>query len=83
MKRIQYHRYGGPELMRLEDFEPARPGLGEVRVRVRAAAANVMDWKIRNGLLRIMTGNSFPRGFGTDFAGVVEAVGGDVSRITP
>lgn len=40
MKRIQYHQYGGPEVMRLEDFEPTRPGSGEVLVRVRAAAAN-------------------------------------------
>jgi NADPH:quinone reductase-like Zn-dependent oxidoreductase len=31
VKRIQYHQYGGPEVMRLEDFEPAPPGAGEVR----------------------------------------------------
>jgi NADPH:quinone reductase-like Zn-dependent oxidoreductase len=56
MKRIQYHRYGGPEVMRFEDFEPARPRAGEVLVRVRAAAVNPYDWKIRNGEMKMMTG---------------------------
>ncbi|MFK0152089.1 NADP-dependent oxidoreductase [Streptomyces sp. NPDC090493] len=81
LKRIQYHRYGGPELMRYEDFEPARPGPGEVLVRVKAAAANPMDWKIRNGELKIMTGRKFPRGLGHDFSGVVAAVGDGVTRL--
>jgi NADPH:quinone reductase-like Zn-dependent oxidoreductase len=81
VKRIQYHHYGGPEVLRFEDFEPTRPGLGEVLVRVRAAAANPMDWKIRNGEMKIMTGRRFPRGVGHDFAGVVAAVGDGVTRL--
>ncbi|MET7701055.1 NADP-dependent oxidoreductase [Streptomyces sp. NPDC005485] len=82
MKRIQYHQYGGPEVMRFEDFEPRRPGSGEVRVRVRAAAANPMDWGLRGGHLKVMTGRKFPRGVGNDFAGVVEAVGDGVTRLS-
>lgn len=82
MKRIQYHRYGGPEVLGLEHFEPPRPGKGEVLVRVMAATANPMDWKIRNGEMRIMTGRAFPRGLGNDFAGVVEAVGAGVTRLS-
>jgi NADPH:quinone reductase-like Zn-dependent oxidoreductase len=81
VKRIQFHRYGGPEVLRLEDFEPARPDRGEILVRVKAAAANAMDWKIRNGEMRLMTGRGFPRGVGNDFSGVVEAVGGGVTRL--
>ncbi|MFG2952197.1 NADP-dependent oxidoreductase [Streptomyces sp. NPDC048291] len=81
LKRIQYHRYGGPEVMRCEDFEPARPGPGEVLVRVKAAAANPMDWKIRSGEMKIMTGRRFPRGLGHDFSGVVAAVGDGVTRL--
>jgi NADPH:quinone reductase-like Zn-dependent oxidoreductase len=81
MKRIQYHQYGGPGVMRFEDFEPTRPGPGEVLVRVKAAAANPMDWKIRNGEMKIMTGRKFPRGLGHDFAGVVAAVGTHVTRL--
>ncbi|MEU9450075.1 NADP-dependent oxidoreductase [Streptomyces sp. NPDC048277] len=81
MKRIQYHQYGGPEVMRLEDFEPVRPGKGEVLVRVRTAATNPMDWKIRGGAMKMLTGRSFPRAMGHDFAGVVEAVGEGVTRL--
>ncbi|MET0453901.1 MAG: NADP-dependent oxidoreductase [Mycobacterium sp.] len=81
MKRIQYHQYGGPGVMHFEDFEPARPGSGELLISVRAAAANPYDWKVRNGEMKIMTGRKFPRGLGYDFAGVVEAVGPDVTRL--
>lgn len=81
LRRVQYHRYGGPDVLRLEEFEPAAPGRGQVLVRVRAAAANAVDWKIRNGDLRPMTGRGFPRGMGHDFAGVVEAVGVGVTRL--
>ena len=80
VKRIQYHQYGGPEVMRLEEFQPARPGRGEVLVQVCAAAANPYDWKVRNGEMRLLTGRTFPRGLGYDFAGVVAAVGERVSR---
>lgn len=81
MKRLQYDRYGGPEVMRLAEFEPPPPGPGEVLVRVRAAAPNALDWKMRNGELRLVTGRSFPQGMGHDFAGVVEAVGAGVTRL--
>jgi NADPH:quinone reductase-like Zn-dependent oxidoreductase len=81
MKRVQYHHYGGPKVLRLEEFALAAPGRGQIRVRVRAAAANPMDWKIRSGELKMMTGRKFPRGLGHDFAGVVEAVGPNVTRL--
>lgn len=77
--RIQYHRYGGPEQMKLEPFTAPDPGKGEVRVQVRAAAVNALDWKIRNGDMTVVTGRRFPRGLGHDFAGIVDAVGGGVS----
>lgn len=81
MKRIQYHRYGGPEVLRLEEFEPRRPGRGEVLVRIVAAAANPLDFGVRSGRMRFITGRRFPRGFGHDFSGVVVAVGPGVTRL--
>ncbi len=81
LRRIQYHQYGGPEVMRLEAFEPRALGAEDVRVRVRAAAANPMDFGIRNGAMKAVTGRSFPRGMGYDFAGIVEAVGDGVTRL--
>lgn len=81
MRRLQYHRYGGPDVLALGDADTPTPGRGEVLVRVRAAAANAVDWKIRNGEMRPMTGGKFPRGVGHDFAGVIERVGEGVTRL--
>jgi NADPH:quinone reductase-like Zn-dependent oxidoreductase len=83
MKRLQYDKYGGPELVRLTSFTLPPPGADEVVVRVAAASINPVDWKIRSGQLKIMTGSKFPRAMGTDFAGTVEAVGSKVSRFKP
>ncbi|MEI7254851.1 NAD(P)-dependent alcohol dehydrogenase [Dickeya dadantii] len=83
MRRIQYDKYGGPERMRLEDFELAVPGKGEVAVQVRFAAINPIDWKVRNGYLKMVTGKAFPRAMGSDFSGTVMAVGPDVTRFKP
>lgn len=81
MKRIQYHNYGGPEQMKIEDFEPISPGKGEVAVRVKFSAINPIDWKIRNGQMKIVTGKTFPRAMGMDFSGVVTAVGAEVRHL--
>lgn len=80
MRRLQYHRYGGPEVLVLEDAVIPNPGRGQILVRVRTASANAMDWKIRNGEMRVMTGRRFPRGVGHDFAGVVEQIGEGTTR---
>jgi NADPH:quinone reductase-like Zn-dependent oxidoreductase len=81
MKRVQYFHYGAPEELRLDDVTPPDAGRGQIRVQVRAAAANPMDWKIRRGEMKMLSGFRFPRGLGHDFAGVVEAVGSGVERL--
>lgn len=81
MQRIQYNRYGGPEELRLDDVEIVDPKGSQIRVRVKAASVNPMDWVIRRGQVKSMTGSRFPRGLGHDFAGVVEAVGPDTQRL--
>jgi NADPH:quinone reductase-like Zn-dependent oxidoreductase len=80
MKRIQYFRYGGPEELRLDDANLPAPARGQVRVQVKAASVNPMDWKIRSGEMKMMSGSQFPRGLGHDFSGVVDAVGPNVER---
>ena len=75
VRRIEYDRYGEPTVMRLAEFTPRAPRRGEVLVRVAAAAANAMDWKIRRGEMRLMTGRRFPRGVGQDLSGTVVQVG--------
>ncbi|QCP54177.1 NAD(P)-dependent alcohol dehydrogenase [Trinickia violacea] len=83
MKRIQYAEYGGPELMRLEDFELDEPRKGEVAVKVKFAAINPIDWKVRNGYLKMVTGKVFPRAMGSDLSGIVISVGPGVTRFKP
>lgn len=83
MKRLQYHRYGGPQLMRLENFDLGVPGKGELAIRVHFAAINPIDWKLRQGVMKIMTGQKFPRAMGFDFSGTVIAVGPEVTRFEP
>jgi len=80
MKRIQYHQYGGPQTMRLEDFTLGDPDKGQVAVKVKFAAVNPIDWKLRQGQMKIVTGNAFPRAMGMDFSGTVLAVGPGVTR---
>ncbi|HEY0257622.1 MAG TPA: NADP-dependent oxidoreductase [Candidatus Methylacidiphilales bacterium] len=81
MKRVQYFHYGPPEELRLDEVTPTDAGRGQIRVQVRAAAANPMDWKIRRGEMKMLSGFRFPHGLGHDFAGVVEAVGPGVERL--
>jgi NADPH:quinone reductase-like Zn-dependent oxidoreductase len=83
MKRIQYHRYGGPDVMKLEECELRRPGKGEVEVKVAFAAINPIDWKVRNGHLKMVTGKTFPHAMGSDFSGTVISVGPNVTRFKP
>ena len=83
MQRLQYHQYGGPEMMRLEHFDLGTPGKGELAIRVHFAAINPIDWKLRQGVMKMMTGQKFPRAMGADFSGTVIAVGPDVTRFQP
>jgi len=81
MRRVQYRHYGGPEQLRLDEVSLPDAGKGQILVQVKAAAANPMDWKIRRGEMKALSGYRFPRGLGHDFAGVVEAVGSGVERL--
>lgn len=81
MKRVQYLHYGAPEELRLDEVPTPDAGQGQIRVQVRAAAANPMDWKIRRDEMKALSGFRFPRGLGHDFAGVIEAVGPEVKRL--
>jgi len=83
MERLEYDRYGGPELVHLASFTLSPPQANEVVVRVAAASINPVDWKIRGGDMKILTGSKFPRAMGSDFAGTVEAVGPKVTDLKP
>lgn len=69
--------------MRLEDFELPALAAGQVAVKVKFAGINPIDWKVRQGNLKMLTGKSFPRAMGSDFSGTVLAVGAGVTRLKP
>ncbi len=80
MKRVQYDRYGDPAEMSIGEYTLPPLGSNDVRVAIKSAAINPLDWKIRLGILKLMTGKDFPKGMGSDFAGVVEAIGDKVDN---
>ena len=67
----------------LGQMPDVEPKANEVRVRIEAAAFNPLDSKIAIGAMKDWFPISFPYVPGTDFAGVVEAVGSDVSDVAP
>ncbi len=88
MKAIVYRCYGSPEVLKLEDVEKPTPGDDAVLVKVRAAAANPLDWHYMRGkpyVMRLSAGLGAPTdaSMGVDFAGTVEAVGRRVTRFKP
>jgi NADPH:quinone reductase-like Zn-dependent oxidoreductase len=75
VRAVRIHEDGGPEVLVLEDAPDPEPGPGEVLVRLRASALNHLDVWIRRGLPSVPK----PRILGADGAGVVEALGDDVT----
>lgn len=75
MKAIVVHQYGGPEVLKFEDFPDPVPGPGEVLVRVAAASVNPIDYKRRAGLTKDFYPLTFPGLIGVDVAGTVVKLG--------
>ena len=77
MKSTQIKRYGGSEVVEINQSTPAPndPSAGKVLVDVKAAGVNPADWKIREGYFQQMMPLQFPSTLGMDFSGVIEKVG--------
>jgi NADPH:quinone reductase len=74
-KAFRIYQTGGPDVMRWEEIELPSPGPGQVRMRHTAVAVNYRDVAVRNGLHKVQ----LPSGLGLESAGVIEAIGPDVS----
>ena len=75
MKAIVVHQYGGPEVLKFEDYPDPVPGPGEVLVRVAATSVNPIDYKRRAGLTKDFYPLQFPGLIGVDMAGTVVKIG--------
>ncbi len=88
MKALFFERYGSPDVLELKEVAKPSPKADEVLIRVRAASVNALDW-------RLVRADPFPARFfsgllkpnfnipGADVAGVVEAVGANVTAFRP
>ena len=87
MKAAVFRAYGSPDVLRIEDLEKPIPKDDEVLVKVHASSVNPVEWYTMTGLFLARLGNGLTKPkdirLGVDYAGVVEAVGKDVTQFKP
>jgi NADPH:quinone reductase-like Zn-dependent oxidoreductase len=81
MKKVIFGEFGGPDVLRLMDAEEPHAGPGQIRIAVRAAGVNPVDWRIREGQKLGAHPIELPSGVGLDAAGVVDEVGDGVEGV--
>src|SRR5918996_1407554 len=77
MNAVRVHKYGGPEVLVLDDIPIPEPKAGEARVKIEAIGVNFIDIYQRSGLYPLQT----PFTLGSEAAGVVDAVGAGVTEV--
>src|SRR5436309_1087770 len=81
MWALQFSEYGDPDVISLGEAPEPHAGPGQVRVVVKAASVNPIDWKMRSGMGaqgKPLEGTGY---LGFDAAGVVDEVGEGVSDV--
>ncbi|MFD0308998.1 NADP-dependent oxidoreductase [Streptomyces sp. NPDC127119] len=81
MKKVSFAEFGGPDVLHLMDAEEPHAGPGLIRVAVRAAGVNPVDWRVREGQVLGAHPIELPAGVGIDAAGVVDEVGEGVQDV--
>ncbi|MDP9612445.1 MULTISPECIES: NADP-dependent oxidoreductase [Streptomyces] len=81
MKKVSFAEFGGPDVLRLIDAEEPHAGPGQIRIAVRAAGVNPVDWRIREGQVLGAHPTVLPSGVGQDAAGVVDEIGEGVEGV--
>jgi NADPH:quinone reductase-like Zn-dependent oxidoreductase len=79
MRAVRFSAFGGPEVLEIVEVDEPHAGPGQIRVSVRAAGINPVDWKMRRGAM----GGELPQRTGREVAGVVDEVGEGVSDVAP
>ena len=72
---MSFAEFGGPDVLQLVDVEEPHADPGQVRIAVRAAGVNPVNWRIREGQFQKVRPIGLPAGVGQDAAGVVDEVG--------
>jgi NADPH:quinone reductase-like Zn-dependent oxidoreductase len=79
MKAIVYQKFGTADVLQTVEQPIPTINANEVLVKIKAFSINPMDWKIRKGEMKLMSGSKFPKHIGTDFSGIVEDTGSSVT----
>ncbi|HWL86614.1 MAG TPA: NADP-dependent oxidoreductase [Polyangiaceae bacterium] len=79
MKAFLIDRYGGPEVLVARDIPLPEVGANDLLVRVRASGVNPVDFKIRDGMVKILVKLRFPAVLGNELSGVVARIGTNVT----
>lgn len=80
MKAIITKSYGSVDVLNIENIDLPSIQEDEILVQVKAASINPLDWRIRTGEMKIMTGKTPPRILGSDYAGIVNKVGKNIKK---
>ena len=80
MKAVLIRQFGPPDVMQIEEVEKPAISGDQALIRVHYSSVNPVDWKIRNGSLRLLTGSRFPMRLGFDLAGEVLETGSSATR---
>ena len=75
MKAVVFKTYGGNEVIEVTQVPKPEPGAHDVLIKVHAAAINPVDWKIRCGMAKILTGWNFPKILGSECSGEIVETG--------
>lgn len=81
MKAVQFHEYGDPDVLAVEEVEDPTAGAGQVRIRVAATSFNGVDGNIRAGFMQEPMPLELPHIPGLDVAGTVDRVGPEVEGL--
>ena len=82
MRALQFTGYGGPEVLSWADAPVPHAGPGQIRIAVRAASVNPIDWKLLTGVMSGGQPLAGPGYLGSDAAGVVDEVGQGVTGVS-
>ncbi|RYU93691.1 NAD(P)-dependent alcohol dehydrogenase [Emticicia agri] len=80
MKALVYQKFGDTNV--LQTIEEPKPSVqsNQVLIKIKAVSINPLDWKIRKGEMKLMSGSTFPKHTGVDFAGIIEDTGASVTN---
>jgi NADPH:quinone reductase-like Zn-dependent oxidoreductase len=79
-RKVRIHRFGGPDVLRVEEVECSLPDALQVLVSVSAASVNPVDFKIRNGQYPAVKEDRLPYTLGRDVSGIVEKCGAQATH---